>query len=118
MVTRLHYKESGRDTQLRALENCCQFPVSFAQAKDWLLRQQKGQSEALETGAVNEDTREVVADLNCSLAEQPASTAALLEQLGRLASPVIPPPPPVLSLGPEPVTDHVRAEECAEKRSP
>ena len=38
-------------------------PVSFAQAKDWLLKQQKALSEALETGAVNEEAREVVADL-------------------------------------------------------
>ena len=66
---------SDHDTHLRAL-----LPVSFAQAKDWLLRQQKAQSEALQTGAVNQDAREVIADLNRSLAEQPASTAALLEQ--------------------------------------
>ena len=90
-------------------------PVSFAQAKDWLLRQQKAQSEALQTGTVNEDAREVVADLNRSLAEQPASTAALLEQPARLASPVV--PPPLMSLGPEPVSDHVRAEERAEERA-
>ena len=63
-------------------------PVSFAQAKDWLLRQQKAQQEALQTGAVNEDAREVVADLSRSLSEQPASTAALLEQPARPASPV------------------------------
>ena len=87
-------------------------PVSFAQAKDWLLRQQKAQFEALQTSAVNE---EVVADLNRSLAEQPASTAALLEQPARPASPVV--PPLVMSPGPEPVTDHVRAEECAEERA-
>ena len=90
-------------------------PVSFAQAKDWLLRQQKAQSEALQTGAVNEDAREVIADLNRSLAEQPASTAALLEQPARPASPVV--PQPVMSLGPEPVTDRARAEERAEERA-
>lgn len=90
-------------------------PVSFAQAKDWLLRQQKGQSEALQTGAVNEEAREVVADLNRSLAEQPASTAALLDQPVRQASPVI--PPPAMSLGPESVTDRVRAEERAKERA-
>ena len=88
-------------------------PVSFAQAKDWL--QQKNHSEALQTGAVNEDAREVIADLNRSLAEQPASTAALLEQPARPASPVV--PQPVMSLGPDPVTDHVRAEERAEERA-
>ena len=75
----------------------------------------KPKSEALQTGAVNEDAQEVVADLNRSLAEQPASTAALLEQPTRPASPVV--PPPVMSLGPQPVTDHVRAEERAEERA-
>ena len=84
-------------------------PVSFAQAKDWLLRQQKAQSAALESGAVNESAREVLADLSCSLAEQPSATAALLEQPARPASPVL--LPPAMSLGPEPVTDKVRAEE-------
>ena len=64
---------------------------------------------------MNEDAWEVVADLNRSLAEQPASMAALLEQPARPASPVV--PPPVMSLGPEPVTDHVRAEERAEERA-
>ena len=90
-------------------------PISFAQAKDWLLRQQKAQSEALQTGVVNEDAREVVTDLNHSLAEQPASTATLQEQPARPASPVV--PRPVMSLGPEPVTDCVRAEERAEERA-
>jgi len=46
-------------------------PVSFALAKDWLLKQQKAQSEALQTGAVNEDAREVVADLNQAASSQP-----------------------------------------------
>ena len=90
-------------------------PVWFAQAKDWLFRQQKAQSEALQTGAVNEDAHEVIADLNRSLAEQPASTAALLEQPARPASPVV--LQPVMSLGPEPVTDRVRAKERAEERA-
>ena len=87
-------------------------PVSFAQAKNWLLRQQKAQSEALQTCAVNEDAREV---LLTSTVEQPASTAALLEQPARPASPVV--PQPVMSLGPEPVTHHVREEERAEERA-
>ena len=107
------YKERCRAERKRPREKDkgppALLPVSFAQAKDWLLRQQKAQSEALEMGAVNEEAREVVADLNRSLAEQPTSTAALLEQPARPASPVI--PPPVMSLGPEPVTDQVRAEE-------
>lgn len=91
-------------------------PVSFAQAKDWLLRQQKSQCEALQTGAINEEAREVVIELNRSLAEHPALTAVLLEQPACPASPVVP-PPPAMSLGPEPVTDHMRAEECAEEQA-
>lgn len=55
-------------------------PVSFSLAKDWLLKQQKAQSEALQTGAVNENAQQVIADLSCSLAKQPVSTAVLLEQ--------------------------------------
>ena len=89
-------------------------PVSFALAKDWLPKQQKAQSEALETGAVNEEAREVVANSNRSLAEQPASTAALLEWPARPASPVV--PPPGMSLGLEPVTDQVIAKDQAEER--
>ena len=58
-------------------------PVSFSLAKDWLLKQQKAQSEALQTGAVNEDAQEVIADLSSSLAEQPASTAPLLQSSPR-----------------------------------
>ena len=42
-------------------------PVSFAQAKDWLLKQQKVLSEPLSYGAVNEEAREVMMDLNISL---------------------------------------------------
>lgn len=61
-------------------------PVSFAQAKDWLLWQQKAQYEALEARAVNKETQRVVENLNRSLAEQPALTAALLQQPARLAS--------------------------------
>ena len=84
-------------------------PVSFSQAKDWLLRQQKALSAALESGAVSESAREVVAELSRSLAEQPSATAALLEQPARPASPAL--LPPVMSVGPEPVTVQVRAEE-------
>ncbi len=65
-------------------------PVSFSLAKDWLLRQQRAQSEPLESGAVNEEAREVVTDINRSLDEQSTSTAALLEQPARPASPVHP----------------------------
>ena len=90
-------------------------PVSFSQAKDWLLKQQKAQQEALQTGAVNEEAREVVADLSRSLSEQPTSTAALLEQPARPASPIV--PPPAMSLGPEPVTNETRTEERAEVRA-
>ena len=48
-------------------------PVSFAQAKDWLLKQQKHKSLALQMGAVNEDAREVVTELNRCLADHPPS---------------------------------------------
>ena len=113
------YKERCRAKRKRPRDSTetpqALLPVSFAQAKDWLLRQQKAQSEALQTGAVNEDARVVVADLNRSLAELPASTAALLEQPARPVPPVV--PPPVMSLGPEPVTDRVRAEERMEERT-
>ena len=91
-------------------------PVSFAQAKDWLLRQQKKHSEALHVEAVNEEAREVVSKLSRSLAEQPAAIAALLEQPARPASPAVP-PPAQSPLGPEPVTDCVRAKERAEERA-
>jgi hypothetical protein len=53
----------------------------------------------LESGAVNEQARGVVADLSRSLLDQPAPQAA----------PVV--APPILSLGPEAVDDQVRAEE-------
>ena len=67
-----HYKEHCR-TERKQPPNSSEtpaalLPVSFAQAKDWLLRQKKAQSEALETGAVK--AREVVTDLNHSLAER------------------------------------------------
>lgn len=88
-------------------------PVSYAQAKDWLRNQQKVQSEAISVGAVNESAREVVTELSYSLTEQSTSTAHLLEQPARPASPVI--PPPQLLLGPEPVTDETRAEERKER---
>ena len=112
------YKERCRNERKRPRDSSesppALLPVSFAQAKDWLLRQQKAQSEAIQTGAVNEKAREVVAELNLSLAEQPTSTAALLEQPACQASPVV--LPPVISLGPEPVTDQMRAEERVEER--
>ena len=78
-------------------------PVSFAQAKDWLLQQQKAHSEAITVGTVNEAAREVVAELNCTLTEQPTSTVRLLEQKPCQAAPVI--PPSHLSLGPDAVTN-------------
>lgn len=113
------YKERCRQERKRPRQSSdsppALLPVSFALAKDWLLKQQKASSEALHLGAVNEEAREVVADLSRSLAEQPASTAALLEQPACRASPVV--APPVMSLGPEPVTDQVRAEERAEERA-
>ena len=113
------YKKHCREERQRLQDSAeippALLPVSFAQAKDWLLRQQKSQSQALQIGAVNEQAREVITELQQSLAEQPASTAALLEQPARRASPVV--PQPVMSLGPEPITDQVRAEEQAEQRA-
>ncbi len=47
------------------------------------------------------------------MTEQPTSTARLFQQPPRPDSPVI--PPPQLSLGPEPVTDEMRAEERKER---
>ena len=81
-------------------------------AKDWLRKKQKIHSQAIVAGAVNESAREVVVELSRSLTEQSTSTAHLLEQTPRSASPVI--PPPQLSLGPEPVTDETRAQERRE----
>lgn len=110
-----HCREERRRLQDSDSTPPALLPVSFAQAKDWLLRQQKARSQALQVGAVNEEAREVVRELQQSLAEQPASTAARLEQPARRASPVV--PQPVMSLGPEPVTDQKRAEERAEQRA-
>lgn len=83
-------------------------PVSFAQAKNWLLRKQRAQSEPLEVGAVNEEAQEVLTDLSCSL-DDPGSSADLLDRPPRPASPVI--APAVVSLGPEEVTESMRSEE-------
>ena len=110
-----HCREERRRLQDTAGTPPALLPVSFVQAKDWLLRQQKAHSQALQVGAVNEEAREVVTELQKFLSEQPASTAALLEQPARRASPVV--PQPLMSLGPEPVTDQERAEERAEQRA-
>ena len=103
------YKERCRVARKRPLEASppALLPVSFAQAKDWLLRQQRALSEPLESGAVNEEARDVVADLDRSFNE--FSIATLLEQPAGPAAPVV--PQPAISLGPEPVTDSMRAEE-------
>ncbi len=68
--------------------------------------------KAVQMGTVNEEARRVVSELNCCLLDQPTSTARLLNQDACLASPVL--PPPQLSLGPEPVTEEMRAEEHKE----
>ena len=108
-----HYKEYCTAERKRLRDSAetppALLPVSFAQAKDWLLKQQRAQSQVLQIGAVNKEPREVVTELSRSLAEQSATTAALLEQPARLASPVV--PQPVMSLGPKSVTDEVRAVE-------
>ena len=56
----------------------------------------------------------MVDDLKRSLTKQPESTAALLQQPVRTATPII--LPRVLSLGPEEVTDKERAQEKVEQR--
>ena len=52
---------------------------------------------------------EAVADLQGSLNEQSTEVATLLDQPACPAAPVI--PQPSISLGPEPVTERMRAEE-------
>jgi hypothetical protein len=42
-------------------------PVSFAQAKDWLLKQQRLHSQAIEAGTINKAAREAVAELSLHL---------------------------------------------------
>ena len=78
-------------------------PVSLAQAKDKLLHQQLNLSESLESGAVNEEAQDVVADLDHPLNEQSASIATHLEQPAHPAAPVV--PQPAISLSPEPVSE-------------
>ena len=90
-------------------------PVSFGHAKDWILRQQRAQSRPIQEGIVNESAREVVSELNRSLAKQPPSAATLLQQPPRVASPVI--PAPTMSLGPDQVTSQEKAAERQEQQS-
>ena len=78
-------------------------------------KQQKILSEPLSSGAVNEEAREVIMDLNVSLVDQPTSTAALLDQPARTADPTI--PTQSMSLDPEKVTDEERAKEKAERKA-
>ena len=52
------WRDSGYGTPQRAL-HATLLPVSSAQAKDWLIREQKAQSAALETSAVNEEAQDV-----------------------------------------------------------
>ena len=66
-------------------------------------------------GAVNDAAREVISELNRSLAEQSASTTKLLELPAHKASPVI--LAPAHSLGPALVTDSERAEERCKLRA-
>ena len=57
-------------------------------------------------------------DLNIILADQPSSTAALLDQPAQLAAPVVPTQPtPSMSLGPEKVTDEEQAKERSKERA-
>ena len=84
--------------------------VSFARAKDWLVKQRKALSKLLNSGAINEEAREVVMDLNIFLADQPTSIAALLDQPAQSVVPT-----PSMSLGPEKVTDEEQAKERSEE---
>jgi len=70
----------------------------------------KAQSEAIEIGAINENAREVISELNDSLVEQPPSVVLLLQQPPQSASPTI--PPPQLSMGPDRSCKSRRAEEA------
>ncbi len=90
-------------------------PVSFAQAKNWILKQQRSRSQAIESGAVNEEARSVVTELSFSLSEQASAAMELLEQPVQQATPVF--ISPALSLGPEPVTAEERAQERREEQA-
>ena len=112
------YKERCRTERKRKLDDespLALLPVSFAQAKDWLMKQQRAQSETVEAGAVNEEAREVISDLSHSLEECPPSVLHLLEQPPSSASPVI--LPPQLSMGPETVTEAMRSEERRKQKA-
>lgn len=115
-----HYKERcqiERKSQLDMDESpLALLPVSFAQAKDWLLKQQRAHSVAIEVGTVNEAARQVVSELRQALSDQPTSTARLLELPPRPASPAI--PTPQFSFGPEQISDATRAEEHARQNPP
>ena len=112
----IKYKERCREERKRERDSNRAPPpllsLSFAQAKDWLIKQQRANAEALTIGIVNEESREITTELNISLSDQSATTSALLQQPACSAAPVI--PIPQLSLGPEAVTNEVRAHERRE----
>ncbi len=131
----LYYGEGTIETLIR--EPCCSVTCFFREGKRLAPQTTEGPMPGLRdrfvlnarcivnlhinvsflfhSGTINEDAREVVDDLNRSLIEQPESTAALLEQPTRIATPVI--LPRVLSLGPKEVTDEERAQEKVEQRA-
>ena len=112
------YKERCRTERKRKLDDespLALLPVSFAQAKDWLMKQQRAQSEAVEAGAVNEEAREIISDLSHLLEERPPSVLHLLEQPPLSASPII--LPPQLSMGPETVTEAMKSEERRKQKA-
>ena len=76
-------REKLRDTQ----ESTLLLPV----CKDLVAEQQKLSTQAIEMRTVNEEAREVVAELHQSLLDQPPSITALLHQPAQAATPVIPP---------------------------
>ena len=115
----IKYKEHCREERKRERDSNRAPPpllsMSFAQAKDWLIKQQRANAEALTIGIVNEESREITTELNISLSDQSATTSALLQQPARSAAPVI--PISQLSLGPEAVTngEHMNAGNLRKK---
>ena len=104
-------KERGHEMCQRALQYCCEFHLPWP--RTGCSNSRKPHFRPWRLVAVNEEVREVVADLNCCLAEQLASTSVFLERPTHPVSPVV--PQSVISLGPEPVTDQARAKEQVEE---
>ena len=89
-------------------------PVSFAHAKEWLLRQQREESSAIEAGVVNTIARNLTEELTACLQQQPESALAALDRPARPAQPVVPESQP--SSGPQPITLEDRVKDGAVPR--